>query len=44
MKRKILLLCSAVVVIIAIVAISYKPQNKKDFSYDDRQKQEVVLN
>ena len=42
MKRRILLLCSAVAVIMAIVAISFKSQNKKDFLYEDKQKQEIA--
>ena len=42
MKRRILLLCSVVAVIMAIVAISFKSQNKKDFLYEDKQKQEIA--
>ena len=42
MKRRILLLCSAVAVIMAIVAISFKSKNKKDFLYEDKQKQEIA--
>ena len=42
MKRRILLLCSAVAVIMTIVAISFKLQNKQDFLYEDKQKQEIA--